>query len=84
MVRGLVRAQLFLAIRLALSTLAVLFAIPLLAVLVPAFSETTVLGVRLPWLVLGVAVYPLLLLVGWIYVRQSERNEQEFVDLVDD
>ncbi|MGA9870986.1 MAG: hypothetical protein WBQ44_07580 [Rhodococcus sp. (in: high G+C Gram-positive bacteria)] len=84
MVRGLVRAQLLLSIRLAVLTLAVLFAIPLVSLLVPAFGAAEVFGIRLPWLVLGVAVYPLLLGVGWIYVRQAERNEQEFVDLVDD
>lgn len=84
MVRGLVRAQLLLSVRLALLTLTVLFSVPLVALVVPAFSEASVFGVRLPWLVLGVAVYPLLLLVGWIYVRQAEHNEQEFVDLVDD
>ncbi|MFC8178559.1 MULTISPECIES: membrane protein [Nocardiaceae] len=84
MVRGLVRAQLLLSIRLAVVTLAVLFSIPLLGLLVPAFSDAVVFGVRLPWVVLGVAVYPLLLGVGWIYVRRSERIEQQFLDLVDD
>ncbi|WP_371829490.1 hypothetical protein [Rhodococcoides yunnanense] len=84
MVRGLVRAQLLLSVRLALLTLAVLFAIPLVSLVVPAFADALVFGIRLPWLVLGVAVYPLLLGVGWVYVRQAERNEHEFVDLVDD
>jgi len=84
MVRGLVRAQLLLSIRLAVVTLAVLFSIPLLGLLVPAFSDAVVFGVRLPWVVLGVAVYPLLLGVGWIHVRRSERIEQQFLDLVDD
>lgn len=84
MVRGLVRAQLLLSVRLAVATLAVLFSIPLVALLVPAFGDATVFGIRLPWIVLGVAVYPLLLGVGWIYVRQAERNEHEFLDLLDD
>ncbi|MBY6413107.1 hypothetical protein HQ346_15630 [Rhodococcus sp. BP-252] len=84
MVRGLVRAQLLLSVRLALLTLAVLFAIPLVSLVVPAFADATLFGIRLPWLVLGVAVYPLLLVVGWVYVRQADRNEHEFVDLVDD
>ena len=84
MVRGLVRAQLLLSIRLALLTLAVLCSIPLLGLLVPAFSEATVFGIRLPWIVLGVAVYPLLLGVGWVYVRRAERNELEFTELMED
>lgn len=84
MVRGLVRAQLLLSIRLALLTLAVLCSIPLLGLLFPAFSDATVFGIRLPWIVLGVAVYPLLLGVGWVYVRRAERNELEFTELMDD
>lgn len=84
MVRSLVRAQLWLSVRLALLTLAVLFSIPLLALLVPAFGESTLFGVRLPWIVLGVLVYPLLIGVGWIYIRQAERIEHQFVELVDD
>ncbi len=84
MVRSLVRAQLLLSLRSAGLTLAVLFAIPLLALLVPAFADATWWGIGVPWIVLGVAVYPLLLGVGWMYVRQAERNEHEFVDLVDD
>lgn len=84
MVRGLVRAQLLLSVRLAVLTLAVLFSIPLVGLLVPAFGDTKIFGVGLPWIVLGVLVYPLLLGVGWIYTRQSERIEQEFVELVED
>ncbi|MFZ2178747.1 MAG: hypothetical protein WAW17_32900 [Rhodococcus sp. (in: high G+C Gram-positive bacteria)] len=83
MIRGLVRTQLGLAIRLALLAVVLLCSIPLLF-LFPAFSEVSILGIRLPWLVLGVLVYPVLLLIGWIYIRQAERNEQEFADLVDD
>ncbi len=35
------------------------------------------------WLLLGVVVYPFLLLLGWRYVRSVERNEQDFADLVE-
>jgi hypothetical protein len=40
-------------------------------------------GRWLPWFVLGVGVYPCLLLGAWWYVRHAERNEREFVELVD-
>jgi hypothetical protein len=40
-------------------------------------------GPWLPWVVLGFAGYPCLLLGAWWYVRHAERNEREFVDLVD-
>jgi hypothetical protein len=31
-----------------------------------------------------VVMYPLLWAGGWVYVRQAERNEQDYRDLVDD
>ncbi len=37
----------------------------------------------LPWVVLGIGVYPCLLLGAWWYVRHAERHEREFVELVD-
>ncbi|RZK96202.1 MAG: hypothetical protein EOP30_01020 [Rhodococcus sp. (in: high G+C Gram-positive bacteria)] len=84
MIRGLVRTQLGLALRLALLAASLLCAVPLVMFLFPALSDVSVLGIRLPWVVLGVLVYPVLLTTGWVYVRQAERNEQEFADLVDD
>ncbi|MGK2885730.1 MAG: hypothetical protein ACSLE8_13295, partial [Rhodococcus sp. (in: high G+C Gram-positive bacteria)] len=84
LVRSLVRAQLWLSVRLAALTLCILFAIPLVGLLVPAYSQATVFGIRLPWLILGIVVYPLLLGVGWVYIRKAERNEHEFTELMDD
>ena len=65
-------------------TLGVLCAIPLLLALFPDAGAVTILGIRLSWIVLGFAVYPLLLAVCWVYNRSADRNEQEFGDLVDD
>ena len=84
MVRGLVRAQLGLAVRVGLGTVLLLGAIPVLFHLVPRLSEVTLLGVRLPWILLGVVGYPVLLGIAWVYVRLAERNEQDFTDLTDD
>ena len=42
----------------------------------------TVAGVPFPWLVLGVLVYPAAWLLARAYVRQSERIETEFAELV--
>ncbi|HET6625025.1 MAG TPA: hypothetical protein VFG63_01430 [Nocardioidaceae bacterium] len=82
-IRSLMRSQLRLAV-LVLFLLAVTVGVlPLLFVLVPATREAHVLGVPLPWLLLGFLVYPLLVLLGWFYVRQAERNERAFTDLVD-
>ena len=83
LVRSLVRAQLLLALRL-LTVLAVLLGgLPLLFALAPATRGAQVLGLPLPWLVLGVLVYPGLVLGGWVYLRLAERNERDFIDLVD-
>lgn len=83
LVRSLVRAQLFLALRL-LAVLAVLLGgLPLLFALLPASRDVQVLGLPLPWLVLGVLVYPGLVAGGWLYLRRAERNEREFADLVE-
>jgi hypothetical protein len=43
-----------------------------------------VLGVRLPWIMLGVLVYPFLFLVAWRYSRLADRVEQNFADHVQD
>ena len=84
LVRGLMRAQLGLALRLGGSLLVVVVAIPLLAVLLPNVAETTVFGIRITWLVLGLLAYPVLYLTGLLYVRLAEHAERDFMSLVDD
>ncbi|MCZ7440744.1 hypothetical protein O7598_30450 [Micromonospora sp. WMMC241] len=82
LVQGLMRAQLSLALRLSLLVLIGLGGLPWLFAIAPSVGRVTVLGVNLPWLLLGVAAFPFLIVVGWAYVRLAERNEQDFVDLV--
>ncbi len=82
LVRGLVRAQLALALRLSLVVAVGLGGLPWLFAIAPSVGRVTVLGVNLPWLLLGVASFPFLVAVGWAYVRLAERNEQDFTDLV--
>lgn len=83
LIRGLVRAQLGLALGLAVVVAVGLGGLPLLFAVAPAVGQTTVFGVNLPWLLLGVAAYPFLLGVGWTYVYLAERNEQDFASLVE-
>ncbi|WP_454199091.1 hypothetical protein [Nocardia sp. Marseille-Q1738] len=83
LIGGLIRAQLGLALRLGLVAIAVLCALPVLFGFGP-IGSLEVLGIRLPWLLLGGAVYPLLFLIGRIYVRLAERNEQDFLELAED
>lgn len=82
LVRGLVRAQLALALRLSLVVAIGLGGLPWLFAIAPSVGRVTVLGVKLPWLLLGVVSFPFLIGVGWAYVRLAERNEQDFTDLV--
>ncbi|WP_203707890.1 DUF485 domain-containing protein [Asanoa iriomotensis] len=82
LVRGLVRAQLALALRLSLVVAIGLGGLPLLFAVAPEVSTAKVAGVDLPWLLLGVAAFPFLVVVGWAYVRLAERNEQDFVAVV--
>ncbi|MFC4149345.1 hypothetical protein ACFO0M_24110 [Micromonospora mangrovi] len=83
LVQGLVRAQLALALRLSLVVLIALGGLPWLFAVAPAVGRVTVLGVNLPWLLLGVFSFPFLIVVGWAHVRWAERNEQDFTDLVE-
>jgi hypothetical protein len=82
LVKGLVRAQLALALRLSLVVVAGLGALPLLFAVAPTVGAVTVVGVKLPWLLLGVLSFPFLGGVGWAYVRWAERNEQEFTAVI--
>jgi hypothetical protein len=82
LVKGLVRAQLALALRLSLVVVAGLGALPLLFAVAPAVGRAKLLGVNLPWLLLGLLSFPFLIGVGWAYVRWAERNEQDFTAVI--
>jgi hypothetical protein len=83
LLRGLVRAQLALALRFAALVLATLGGLPILFSLVPAVAQARPLGLSLPWLLLGLVAFPFLYGAGAVYVRIAERTEQEFTDLVE-
>jgi len=82
--RSLLREQLRLGLRI-LAVLAVTVgSLPLLFHLVPELADVRVLGMPLAWLLLGVVVYPFLILLGWGYVRRAEANERDFAYLVEE
>lgn len=80
-VQSLIRAQLRLAGYVVLLLAATLGLLPVAFRVLPV-GRVHVLGVPLPWLLLGVAVYPWLLWLARWYVRRAERNEDAFEDLV--
>ena len=84
LVRGLVRAQLGLALRLAAVVLVAVAAVPLVVGTFPEIAEIRVAGIQLNWLLLAVVVYPVLYGVGRLYVRLAEQGERDFVRVIDD
>ena len=80
---GLRRAQLRLALTVLTLMAAAIGGFPLLLTLVPSTRTMTLAGVPFPWLVLGVLVYPAAWLLARGYVRQAERIEAEFADIVE-
>jgi hypothetical protein len=79
LVRSQLRLSLFVCTLLAL----VIGGLPLLLLFVPPVREARLLGLPLPWVLLAGAVYPVFAGIGWWYVRQAERNERDFADLVE-
>jgi hypothetical protein len=84
LVRGLVRAQLGLALRLAAVVAGGMAALPLINAVFPELSNATVLGMRLNWLTLAVFVYPALYGVGRLFIRLAEQGERDFIGVVDE
>ena len=83
LVRGLIRAQLGLAVRLAAVVMCVVIAISLSGSVFPALATMSLFGIRLNWLVLAL-VCPLLYGVGRLFVRLAEQGERDFVRVVDE
>ena len=80
--RSLIHDQLRLALSVIAVALGVLGGIPLLFALVPATRSVAVFGIPLPWLLLGLVVYPMLYGAARYYVRRAERIEAAFTEFV--
>jgi hypothetical protein len=83
LVRDLIRQQLKSAFGLAFAVLIGMCLLPITFYLVPQISDLKILGIPIPWLVLGLAPFPILYGVGWVFRRQAERHERDFVNMVD-
>jgi hypothetical protein len=82
--RSLLREQLWLGLRIAALLALGVGSLPLVFHLLPELTDVVLLGMPLPWLLLGIVVYPVLVLLGWRYVRAAERNESDFVELLEE
>lgn len=80
---ALMGRQLRLSLAVAAAFIAVLGIQPVLPVIWPQYGDATVLGLPLPWLVLGVLTYPVLIVLGLLYVRRAEGVDDDFTDLLE-
>jgi hypothetical protein len=79
---SLLREQLALSARILGVLVLTVGSLPLLFRMFPDLADIEVRGLPLAWLLLGVLVYPWLVLLGLRYVRRAERNERDFVLLL--
>ncbi|MEU7984397.1 hypothetical protein AB0B56_05960 [Streptosporangium canum] len=80
---SLIRTQFRLALFVCTVLGCVVGGLPVLFLLVPELREVRLLGIPLPWAVLAGLIYPAFVIGAWLYVRQAERNERHFAELVD-
>ena len=80
--RSLMRTQLRLALMVVGVLAVTVGGLPFLFASSRAVRRAHLLGVPLPWLLLGFVVYPVLFALAWFYVRHAERNEEAFADMV--
>jgi hypothetical protein len=83
-ITSLMRSQLRLAIGVLGVVALTLGALPLLFWLVPEIGTLDLLGIPVPWLLLTVVAFVEVIVLGRLYVRQAERNEDNFSDLLDE
>ena len=83
LVRQLIRAQFRAAATAFVLVCAFFAALPALFFFIPHLATVDVAGVALPWLALGLAPFPLLFGAGYWYNHKAERQERDFVAMVE-
>lgn len=83
LIRDLISAQLRLALIFALACLLLLGGLPVTLWLLPGFAGLAVAGVPVVWLLLAVALFPLLGMLAWLHTRFAERHERAFTDMIE-
>jgi len=80
--RSLLRSQLRLGVSVLAVVALILATLPLVFAWQPRLAAVRVASVPLPWLLIGVAIYPLLAAAAWWHVRAAERTERDFTEIV--
>lgn len=83
LIKDLIKMQLRTGVLFAVCTLLLLGALPAVFHWSPTMANLRVIGLPIPWLLLGIAPFPLLLGVGLWYNQLVERNERDFVDMIE-
>ncbi|GAA3610177.1 hypothetical protein GCM10022223_27890 [Kineosporia mesophila] len=80
--KALLRSQLRPALVVLGVVLGGLGGLPLFFLALPEVADTRVGPVTVAWIVLGVAVFPLLFVAAWWHVRAVERAERDFTEIL--
>lgn len=78
---SMMRTQLALAIRVLTMFLCLFCSLPLVFAVNPTIGNWNVAGLPLVWVFAGVLPFPVICLLGWVYVRRADRNEDEFIEI---
>lgn len=81
--RSLMRAQLRLGLTVLMIVTIGVGSLPLLFAVEPRLGGIRLMAVPLPWLIVGVTIYPMLTLAAWWHVRAAERAERDFAEIVE-
>jgi uncharacterized membrane protein (DUF485 family) len=73
---SLMRKQLRLSLVCAASFLIVILGLPLANYFAPELMATRILGFTLTWLILGIAFFPAVWLIAWVFIRRSIALEE--------
>lgn len=81
--RSLLRVNLATSLRYFAAFLAIMLGVPLVFFFIPEVNEVSIMGLPLPWFWLGIAGFPVLVVIAWRYLRAVEEDEEDFTNLVD-
>ena len=79
---SLMRSQRRTALGVCAATLGLLMVLAVALADFDGWSDITVFGIQLPWVLVGSAVYPALIGIGYVAVHLAERNERAFAALM--
>jgi putative solute:sodium symporter small subunit len=80
--QSLMRSQLGLSLRVLTVFVTLFLGLPLLFYFEPSVSSYKIFDVSLPWFILGIGLYPILIGLAWVYNRSANRIDDEFIGLL--